>query len=336
MTLDIQLAYSNGALLKAAPGEAEVAVDKPYLLKQQPDGSFLALGAGEAAVTVSVGGVSKTIPVTIGYNGNLTYASNKGGVIFVPAKAVLLAMGGSFTAKDGGYEGRVGATAIGFKVGSKAVSIDEDAVQLGSAPLNSDGAVYVPAELLSRAFGVTAKWNATWQQAELGVGKAKLTVVSKQTAALVKKAAQGSLAKYIGKTYWVNHYNEWSRFTKVTVTDIVPDGTGYFKVSFKTAAGKTWMSYSMPTSFIPTIFSDSYYFLTFDPYAKYKWSASVWQAIKEGRVTLGMTKDMVSLSWGTPSGKSTATAQGRKIETWVYSNFDTVAFVDGKAIWILE
>ncbi|SFB34690.1 Copper amine oxidase N-terminal domain-containing protein [Cohnella sp. OV330] len=337
LTVGVQLGYTNGSLLKAAPGEASIVVDKPYLLKLQPDGSFVAAGVGETAITVSSGSATKTLQVVIGYPGSLTYAQLSNGTVYLPAKSVLQALGGSFASKDGGYEGAVGARFVQFKVGSASAQLDGNPITLKAAPLMSAGVVYVPSDLLSSAFGVTAKWNATWQQADLSVGKAKLTVVSKQTAALVKKAAQGSLAKYIGKTYWVNHYNEWSRFAKVTVTDVIPDGSGYFKISFKTASGQTWTSYSMPTSFIPQIFSDDYYFLTFDPYKKYKWSNAAWQAIKVGNVTLGMTKDQVQLSWGSPSGKSTTkTSAGQVIETWVYRNFDTVAFVDGKAIWVMD
>lgn len=337
LTVSVQLGYTNGSLLKAAPGEAAIVVEKPYLLKPQPDGSFVAAGVGETAITVSSGSATKTLQVVIGYPGSLTYAQLTDGTVYLPAKSVLQALGGGFTANEGGYEGEVGAKSVLFKVGSKSAQIDGASITLKAAPFMAAGVVYVPSELLNSAFGVLTQWNATWQQADLSIGKAKLTVVSKQTAALVKKAAQGSLAKYIGKTYWVNHYNEWSRFAKVTVTDVVPDGSGYFKISFKTASGQTWTSYSMPTDFIPTIFSDDYYFLTFDPYKKYKWSNATWQAIKAGNVTMGMTKDQVRLSWGTPSGKSTTkTSAGQLIETWVYRNFDTVAFVDGKAILIIE
>ncbi|TYA10111.1 hypothetical protein FRY98_26320 [Paenibacillus faecis] len=168
------------------------------------------------------------------------------------------------------------------------------------------------------------------------IGSANMTVVSTETAALVKKAMQGSLANYVGKSYWVNYFQGWDRIMKVTVTDILPDDTGSFVIVFKTATGKTLKSYSMTSGHVAELLSNRTAFFNFDPYKKYQWSSSVWNQIKAGHIALGMTKEQVLLSWGEPAGKSATQADGKTIETWVYANFDTVAFVNGKVKVIIN
>ena len=69
-----------------------------------------------------------------------------------------------------------------------------------------------------------------------------MTVVSSETAGLIKSDA-GGLVKFIGRTYWVNDFEDLERFSKLTVTDILPDDKGEFNVIFKTASGKTVKSY---------------------------------------------------------------------------------------------
>lgn len=180
------------------------------------------------------------------------------------------------------------------------------------------------------------KWDSEWQEANISIGSASMTVVSTETAALVKKAMQGSLANYVGKSYWVNYFQGWDRFMKVTVTDILPDDTGSFVIVFKTATGKTLKSYSMTSGHVAELLSNRTAFFNFDPYKKYQWSSSVWNQIKAGHIALGMTKEQVLLSWGEPAGKSATQADGKTVETWIYANFDTVAFINGKVKVIIN
>jgi hypothetical protein len=49
-----------------------------------------------------------------------------------------------------------------------------------------------------------------------------------------------------------------------------------------------------------------------------------------------MTKDQVQFSWGTPASTSISKPNGKTIEVWVYSNFDTVSFVNDKVILIIN
>ncbi|MGV2805245.1 copper amine oxidase, partial [Clostridium perfringens] len=189
---------------------------------------------------------------------------------------------------------------------------------------------------LSDGLGAKISWDTKWKQANISFGSdAEMTIVSNETAGLIKKAMQGSLVKFIGRTYWVNDFEDLERFSKLSVTDILPDDKGEFNVIFKTASGKTVKSYPMRSSEVLQLFADRSSLLNYDPYQKYKWSASVWKQIKAGQVSLGMTKEQVQLSWGNPAAKDITTGGGKTIETWGYSNFDIVSFVNGKVILIM-
>ncbi|NNV01648.1 stalk domain-containing protein [Brevibacillus sp. MCWH] len=59
-------------------------------------------------------------------------------------------------------------------------------------------------------------------------------------------------------------------------------------------------------------------FLDFNPYTYYKWSQKVWDHVKKGSVFVGMNKDMVSLSLGTPTRKNISTYSWGTFEQWVY------------------
>ncbi|WP_229263730.1 stalk domain-containing protein [Cohnella cholangitidis] len=253
----------------------------------------------------------------------------------MPAKAVIQALGGTVSAANGIFEARIGDTTFSFKSGDPNATLNGEAVSLKVAPLTEKGETYVPGALLTNATGAKVQWDGKWQTAVISFGDAKMTVVSTDTAALVKKAQQGSLARYIGRTYWINHYEDWDRFSKVTVTDILPEDSGNFVVVFKSASGKTIKSSATISSFVSEQFSDEHYLFSYDPKKKYRWSEATWKQIKAGNVTLGMTKDQVKLSWGYPVSKSITTARGNTIETWVYYDFDAVSFINGKAAFIL-
>ncbi|KHF30805.1 hypothetical protein CM49_06457 [Paenibacillus sp. P1XP2] len=189
--------------------------------------------------------------------------------------------------------------------------------------------------MLADTLGAKVSWDSKWKQADISFGSAKMTVVSTETAGLIKKAMQGSLAKFIGKSYWVNDFEGWERFSKVTVADVLPTDTGSFVIVFKTPAGKTLKSDSMSSSEVIKTLTDSSYFLNYDPYKKYKWSASTWKQIKAGNVALGMTKEQVLLSWGAPIAKDIQKVQGSTIETWGYASYDFVSFLNGKVTLII-
>ncbi|WP_040952629.1 copper amine oxidase N-terminal domain-containing protein [Gorillibacterium massiliense] len=328
--------YSNDAKFKIPATDLEVTIDKPYLLKLQSDGKLKVLGVGQSKVTVSYSGFTKTFTVASSSRENQKYSKLVNGVIFLPIKPVFQALGGTVTAKDGAFDIKLGDTTLSMKTGDKNAKLNGKAIVLKAAPIVDKGDVLFPASLLTDSFGATVKWDSTKKQANISFGAATMTVVSSETASILKKLAQGSLAQYIGKTYWVNYYEGWERFSKVTISDIIPDETGYFIIEFKTSSGKIVKSYSMSSDNVKYLFADSSVFFTYDPYKKYNWSQAIWNQIKAEQISIGMTKDQVRLSWGSPASTSTSTSNGNTIEVWVYSNFDTVSFVNGKVYLIIN
>lgn len=45
-----------------------------------------------------------------------------------------------------------------------------------------------------------------------------------------------------------------------------------------------------------------------------------WQLILDGKVKIGMTKEMCDLSWGKPKSINETITSGKKSEQWVYSD----------------
>ncbi|MGN7358024.1 copper amine oxidase N-terminal domain-containing protein [Paenibacillus sp. SAF-054] len=333
--VDIQESYSNGAKMKVKASDAKIDVEKPYLLKLQPDHTLKASGVGKTQVTVTTSGVSKTVTVSTSLQNNLKYAKQVSGTIMVPAKSVIKALGGTLTVTGGWMEAQFGDITLSFKAGSKEGTVNGQSVTLKAVPAEDHGELYIPAALLSNALGASIRWDDKWKQAEIAFGDAKMTVVSSQTAGLIKTAMQGSLAKYIGKTYWINDFEGWERFSKITVADVLPNDQGEFILAFHTKAGKTLKSYPMKSSEAIQLFADRSALFHEDPYKKYPWPASVWSQVKAGKVSIGMTKEQVQLSWGSPAAKDVTTGGGKTIETWGYSNFNVISFVDGKVFLIL-
>ncbi|WMT40760.1 stalk domain-containing protein [Paenibacillus sp. D2_2] len=333
--VNIQETYTNGANIKVTATDGNVSVEKPHLLRIEPDGSLKVLGVGESNVTIASSGISETVTISASLRSNLKYSKMIGGVVYVPAKSVFQALGGKASSSGGGLDVKLGDTSLFFKAEDKSAVLNGENFMLKAAPVMEKGEVLIPASLLTDKLGATVKWDSKWKQANISFGAAQMTIVSSETASLVKKAMQGSLAKYIGKSFWVNDYLGWERFSKVTVTDISPNDSGAFVVFFKSASGKTLKSDALSSSSVSQLFSDGYFFLNYDPYKKYSWSASVWNKIKAGQIDYGMTKEQVLFSWGKLAGKSTVAKNGKTIETWVYRNFDTIAFINGKVSVII-
>ena len=336
LEVSIQETYTNGAKIKVPVKDAVIDIEKPYLLSMQKNGMLKSAGVGKTQITVSSGGQSKSVTVSSSLRNNLKYAKQVNGNVMVPAKSVIQALGGTYSAKNGSVEAKFGQTLLSFKAGSNQAKLNESTIRLKAAPVNDKDELLIPASVLSDALGAKTTWDAKWKQAQISLGAdAAMTVVSNETAGLIKKAMQGNLVKYIGRTYWVNEFEDLERFSKLTVTDILPDDKGEFNVIFKSATGKTIKSYPMRSSEVTQLFADRSSLLTYDPYKKHKWSASVWKQIKAGQVSLGMTKEQVQLSWGNPAAKDITSGGGKTIETWGYSNFNIVSFVNGKAILIM-
>lgn len=71
------------------------------------------------------------------------------------------------------------------------------------------------------------------------------------------------------------------------------------------------------------------YFLTYDPRIKYDWSDSVWAAIEDEKVFIGMTSEQAQLSWDKPYKINTTTTVYGNQEQWVYGSNCYLYFDNG-------
>lgn len=63
-----------------------------------------------------------------------------------------------------------------------------------------------------------------------------------------------------------------------------------------------------------------------DPFAKYNYDAKTWEAVKNRRIFIGMSKEQVVLSWGEPNEINRTNTQHSSSEQWVYANYNYVYF----------
>lgn len=315
-------AYSNGHKETIPLENAKLSFDKPHLLKKLDDGTYRLLGVGPIKATVKVDGVSKSVTVKTSLGQNLKGAASIDGSVYLPVQSVFKAMGGSvnYNASKKTFDIKLGSQTIQLKTGEKKALVNGKSVTMKGAVREHNGTKVFPASLLSSHFGAELKWDTKYKQMKVTFGGATMMVESADTPKIKKTEAQGKLVKYIGKSYWVNSYRDWDRFIKLTVSDIVPVGTDSFEIVFKKSNGQTIKSEVTSRDFVSKILEDTYTFLPYDPYKKYKWSSAVWEKIEQRIVSTGMNKTQVELSWGRPSATSSVSGYDLTIEVWRYGN----------------
>ncbi|QNK58710.1 copper amine oxidase N-terminal domain-containing protein [Paenibacillus sp. PAMC21692] len=322
--------YNNGYKETLDRAAAPLMVDKPHLLQPMNDGSYKVLGVGEAKVTVTAGGISKSLVISSSLGKNLTGALHANSIIYLPIQTVFKSLGGvvTYTAANKTYDIKLGSTTIQLKVGQKTAKVNGKDVGLGQAVREEKGVALFPSVLLSNSLGAKNQWDAQLKQMKVSIGSATMIIESADTPKIKKQEAQGSLANYIGKVYWVNQYNNWGRFIKLTVSDVVPLGNDNFEIVFQKVDGGQLKTETIHKTVIPNVLGDSSKFLTYDPYKKFNWSAATWEKIKASKVAIGMNKAQVELSWGLPHDKSSVVEKNITIEVWRYG-YQYIAFTNG-------
>ncbi|MBD8498460.1 stalk domain-containing protein [Paenibacillus arenosi] len=332
--------YTNGYTHKRYPNKDELVIDQPQLIERVPDNKFKARGVGETSVKITAHGLSSQAKISVSLDEPLQHAIQKDGIVYLPLKSVFQTLGGKVTSVPSTKEHHIqlGSKKIKLQSGSKLATVDGMAYTMKGVVQTAGGTTVFPAELLKHMVQANISWDNHLKRAIIKFGSAKMIVQSDETAKVQKRAKQGELAKYIGKSYWINHFQGWERFNKLTVTDIVPDGTLY-TVVFKHANGKMLTGYPMSTSEVTWLFTDQTQLLNYDPYKRYKWSKSVWEKIKNEKVSTGMTKEQVLMSWGQPRNTSYITGGNITVESWGYgsgSSLSIITFTNGKVTGIYQ
>ncbi|KUP22188.1 copper amine oxidase N-terminal domain-containing protein [Paenibacillus sp. DMB5] len=334
--VQISESWTGGSTRKVPLKDAELTVEKPALLQKLNDGTLKALAVGVTKVTVKSGTFSKTLEVSISSDDIITTGALISGSMYLPVQEVFQQLGASvqYNAGTKSFSIKLNSTPVQLQLGSDTAMVNGEKVKMSGKVQTVDGVTVFPAALLKSAFGAGLEWNSSIQSMTITFGKAEMQVQTKQTALIYKKKAQGNLAKLIGKSYWVNFFDTDYRFQKVTIVDVLPDYKGNYALALKFASGKILYTYETSGEAWISTLADKEEFLTADPYKTYKWSSKVWEDIKAGYVRVGMTKQQVELSWGTPESKSAAVGGGIRVETWQYVGYDYVTFTNGVVSFI--
>ncbi|PLT44101.1 hypothetical protein B8V81_2532 [Paenibacillus pasadenensis] len=336
--VQIQAPDGYGQIRKVPLAEADVVIEKPYLLQKLPDGTMKALAVGETDVTASWGEEKLTLRVSISADYYIGGGVQLKGVMYLPIKAFFAELGAQVTYLDASktFQVKLGNDSIQLQKGSATAVVNgAKTAMAGPVQTYGDAAVF-PASLLRSAIGANLEWNSDYQYMTVWQGKADLAISTPQTEQIVKKEKLGTLTKLIGKSYWVNNFDSKYRFKKVAIYDIRPDDDGGFTVVFKLAStGELLHTAFTSAEAIRSNLASSDQFLTADPRKTYKWSNAVWDKIASGKISIGMTKEQVKMSWGSPSHTSSAYAGSISVETWRYGSYTSnwlqyVVFTNGK------
>ncbi|MFC5699738.1 stalk domain-containing protein [Cohnella faecalis] len=146
-----------------------------------------------------------------------------------------------------------------------------------------------------------------------GVNRGFIEVENKQIIAL------------IGKKIWTNY--------KDTATDLTTNKVitlprlSQITITDELSGDETIITYKNKLYKISNSFALSYF--KKDPQKEFKWSAKVWNAIKEEEVFIGMTTPQALMSWGEPDDINTTTTEYGIFEQWVYG-YSYLYFQNGK------
>lgn len=322
---------SDGSSERIPLSQADMVIEKPYLLQKLPDGSIKALAVGETNVTVRSGANSKTLKLSISADKDIETGVLISGTMYLPVQATFKSLGATIQANTATktFSIRVGDLPIQLQLGSDIAMVNGKKVKMSGKVQTVDGGAVFPATLLRTALGAVLDFGAHYESMNITFGKAELFAYTKNTLKISKRESQGDLAKLIGKTYWFNQFDSDYKFQKATIVDILVNDDNEFSISFQLASGKVVNSYDMEYDQVIRDLGNKEYFFTSDPTKIYKWSNAIWAKIKAGTISTGMTKQQVELSWGTPVNKSSLSGSGITVETWQYRNYNYVTFTNG-------
>ncbi|WP_433745606.1 copper amine oxidase N-terminal domain-containing protein [Paenibacillus amylolyticus] len=343
ITLTVQENYSNGFKNKRTPLPEELIVEQPQVAQIQPGGKLKVTGMGTTKVTLKIGDLASSLQLNVDSQQKLTGATLLDGTVYLPVQSVFKTLGAKIDVKGSSFEIQFGDDSIALQKGSAVARLNNKELKLKGKVQTIGEQTVFPADLLRQAAGIQVRWDAELKQAKVLVGNSSILVESKDTLALIKKKELGNLARFIGKSYWINSDTSLGqRFSKVTISDIRMEKSKYgdrsYSIVFRNAKGKTVSAYAggAPSS-VTEMLADSNQFFSSDPHKKYNWSKSTWNKIIAGEVALGMNITQVRFAWGDPSSISYETSSKGKIEVWVYGSsagIRALGFLNGKLIVI--
>lgn len=177
----------------------------------------------------------------------------------------------------------------------------------------------------------------------------KVTVLD---VALVRDL-QAAREKYIGKKYWILRHElialdnkeirgvRFKAFTPVVISDVLAGDNSFVPVRLviKNDQGEEgWLDMAVSPSNggggTSTVIGEASLVSALsdvDPHLLFKFSPKVWNALENGTVFIGMTKEQATMSWGEPKSVNRTVTAGRSHEQWVYEN-NSYLYFDGSVL----
>ncbi|MNK89964.1 hypothetical protein D3C87_1099940 [compost metagenome] len=162
-------------------------------------------------------------------------------------------------------------------------------------------------------------------------------------------------SKWLGKKLWIvssalSTYDadtdklgevKVKRYSPVHVTNIVAGWYENEPVRFvvKSASGvEGFVDVQLSGTNVPDSLRDlnrfDEYFLETDPRKKHNWPEKIWKSIENSKVSLGMTREQATFSWGTPKSINKTHNSSNTLEQWVYGDGNYLYFRNGKLVSI--
>lgn len=246
----------------------------------------------------------------------------------LPAAALMKELGGQLSVdKDKitlAYQNNTVITELNSKYGK----INGVGAQFNGASKNINGKLMIPLDLFKQSFHL----NVTAEYGSLVTSKYLKSVTihteSKNIVVLINDIYE-TYQKYIGKQVWILtpqilirdlsgqliSFSEVKNLAQVTITNVKrEDLLGNYLYVYFVHKGKTYIAN----------FKDYWFnsvFLVNDPFKQYKFSQNHWNQIKERKISVGMTSDMVYLSWGSYDRHYKDTYSWGTSDMWVYEHY---------------
>jgi hypothetical protein len=254
-----------------------------------------------------------------------------GGFTFVPARLVLEQLGGKFS-YDPATKTLNATAPVSF-----SITADKEIGTLNGKPILME----IPPRLINNTFMITPGTIAQlfnipaiydWNTHDIKISTIPNSNNSydpyasyNERAAYTAQFAKFGKA-YLGKTIWiigspyitdeVNQPVKVANLTPVTIEYAAPHNYSQERFDvFVKVGDKRYIIKNVGSDNIGDVFTYN------NPYEK-KWPTAVYEGIKQGKIAVGMTKEMVLMSVGKPQHVNTTLQSWGTFEQWVYPTGD--------------
>ncbi len=173
----------DGSSERVPLSQANMVIEKPYLLQKLPDGSIKALAVGETNVTVRSGANSKTLKLSISADKDIETGVLINGTMYLPVQTTFKSLGATIQTNTATktFSIRVGDLPIQLQLGSDIAMVNGNKVKMSGKVQTVDGGAVFPATLLKTALGAVLDFGAHYESLNINFGKAELFAYTKNT-----------------------------------------------------------------------------------------------------------------------------------------------------------